>query len=319
MRQPLSVEFCRCGSLSEATALFKAKGVFPMTRVTIAGGTWAAVDKLTGELSGQGVKVRVLIEDPLRARENYGNGNVEFMGIHVEDSLSLRVAFQDTDRAFLASGDPERPSRYDLALIDAAVQAGVPYLVNLSEGGRWRGQSAREWQSETDIHLASQGVKITRIHPALSQDAVFGVAARFVPLALWGGTAGSGQAALVDSRDVVAATARVILEGAERHANKIYHLTGPAAVTMGYIADYLAENLARRVRYYHRTPDEQRTVYLRAGLLSARIDTLLGQDSLVRHGFYAQTTSDLFDLTQRPGRSVLAWIEEHLVDFCHGQ
>ncbi len=289
-----------------------------MTRITIAGGRWAAVDKLTVALSAQGVRVRVLTTNPLRARETYGRGNVEFAGIDLEDSLSLRVAFQDTDRAFLATGSPERPSRYDLALIDAAVQAGVPYLVNLSMGGGCRGQSAREWRSETDCHIAAQGIAATRIHPSVSLDAVFGLAAHFVPLALWGGTAGSGQAALVDSRDVAAASARVLLEGAERHADKIYHLTGPEAVTMSYLADYLAESLARPVRYYHRTPDEQRRTYLRAGLLSPRIDTLLGQESLIRSGFYAESTADVFDLIRRRPRSAVAWIKEHLADFHAG-
>ncbi|WP_213990730.1 NmrA family NAD(P)-binding protein [Sodalis sp. dw_96] len=290
-----------------------------MIRVTIAGGTWAAVDKLAGALAGQGVRVRVLTENPLRARENYDRGNVEYMAIHLEDPLSLRVAFQDTDRAFLAGGDRERPSRYDLALIDAAVRAEVPYLVNLSEGGGCVGQSARLWQSETDIHLAAQGVTTTRIHPALSLDAVFAVAAQFVPPGLWGGTASSGQAALVDLRDVVSAVARILLEGAEGHGGKIYHLNGPAAVTMGYIADYLAENLSRRVRYHHRGEDEQRTIYQQAGLLTPRIDALLEQDNLIRHGFYADTSADLFDLNHRPARTAIAWIKEHRGDFSHGQ
>jgi NAD(P)H dehydrogenase (quinone) len=290
-----------------------------MIRVTIAGGTWTAVDKLTDTLAAQGARVRVLTDAPHLARGHRDKGNVEYMAIQREDSLSLRVAFQDTDRAFLAGGDPQRPCRYDLAMIDAAVQAEVPYLVNLSEGGGCPGQSARQWQSETDRHLAAQGITATRIHPALSLDAVLAVAARFVPLGLWGGIAGSGQAALVDSSDVAAAAARILLEGAERHADKIYHLTGPTAVTMGYIADYLEENLSRRVRYHYRARDEQRTLYLRAGLLPPLIDALLGQDTLIREGFYAETTPDLFALTQRPALTVIDWIKEHRGDFIAGE
>ncbi|XBS69256.1 NmrA family NAD(P)-binding protein [Acerihabitans sp. KWT182] len=286
-----------------------------MIRVTVAGGMWTAADKLFNILSGQGVRVRALIEDPLMKGISRKKGSLEFIGVNLEDPLSLRVAFQDTDRAFLVCGNSARPPRYDLALIDAAVRAGVPYLVNLSEGGGYPGQSAREWQSETDIHLARQSIQTTRIHPSLSFDAVFTVASRFIPMALWGGSAGSGQAALVDSRDVAAAAARILLEGAERHADKRYTLTGPAAVTMGYLADYLSETLARKVRYFRRTRDEQRGVYLNAGLCSTGIDRLLGQDALICNGFYAEITADIVKLTHRPATTAVDWIEEHAEKF----
>lgn len=287
-----------------------------MTRITVAGGRWAAADNLIRALTGLEVKVRLLTQNPRQAYEIYGKNSVEFMGIDINDPLSLRVGFQDTDRALLFSGVAEQPSRHDIALIDAAVQAGVPFLVNLSAGGDvdYRRQSMLDWLSKTDEHLFAQGMLTTLIHPAVSLDAVFDVAANFLQTGQWGGVAGNGRAAFVDLRDVVSATVRVLLEGPKRHGNKIYHLTGPSAVSMGYIADCLSENPVRPIRYHHRSLEEQRRVFRQAGLPSARIDALLAQESLIRDGFYAPTTADVFDLIGRPACSAVSWIAEHFGD-----
>ena len=287
-----------------------------MTRITVAGGRWAAADNLIRALTGLEVKVRVLTQNPRQAYEIYGKGSVEFVGIDINDPLSLRVGFQDTDRALLSSGIPEQPSRHDMALIDAAVQAGVPYLVILSAGGDVaynRRQSMSDWRSKTDDHLAAQGILTTLIHPAISLDAIFDVAATFYQSGQWGGIASNGRAALVDLRDVVSSTVRVLLDGPKRHGGKIYQLTGPFAVSMGYLADCLSENSGRQVRYHHRTPDEQRAVFRQAGSPVPRIDGLLAQEALIRDGFYAAATTDVFNLIGRPACSAMSWVEEHFL------
>ena len=286
-----------------------------MARITIAGKRWAAVAKLIGCLTGKGMKIRVLLPNARQAREGYGGGDVEFMGIDIADPFALRVAFQDSDYALLSTGVPEWPSRYDIALVDAAVRAGVPYLVNLSNGGGCRGRSALEWQSETDRYLRDQNIKITLVHPVLLMDDVLTVAADFLSLGQWGGMAGNGRVALIDGRDVAAVAARILLEGPDAHAGKVYRLTGAKAVTMGYIADYLSEYLGRRVVYHRRTCEEQRGVYLRAGLNSARIETLIEQDEFIRSGYYDFSAPDVFELTGRPARSVNGWLREHVAEF----
>ncbi|TKI04654.1 NmrA family NAD(P)-binding protein [Martelella alba] len=288
-----------------------------MTRITVAGNRWAAVAKLAGPLSGKGPKIRVLTTHPRQARELCGEGGVEFMKIEMNDPLALRVAFQDSDRVLLCTGGPDWPVRYDIALIDAAVRAGVPYLVNLSDGdgGEGRGRTALNGRSEIDEYLRGQPVLATRVHPVIEMNAVLTVAADFLSLGQWGGMAGNGRAGLVDGRDVADAVARVLLDGPAIHAGKVYHLTGPAPVTMGYIADFLAENLARRVIYHRRCAEDQRGVYLRAGLSSARIETLMQRDHMIRRGYFDFATGDTAGLIGRPARTVDDWLREHLIEF----
>ncbi len=288
-----------------------------MTRITIAGGTGTLRDALPAALAGRGIRVRMLMTDSLPARSACGGDNIEFMSVDPEDSGALRRAFRDTDRACLWTGAVGGQARYDLALIDAALQAGVPYLVNVAQSATVDGcgYPGYEPQGETDAYLAARGGLTTLVRPSLSMDRVFAAARSFVPLGQWGGSAGSGRAGLVDDRDVVAATARILLEGEQRHGHKTYRLTGPAAVTMGYIADYLSESQGRLIKYHYRTVEEQRRVYQDAGLTSQVIDRLLVVETQIRQGMFAATTTDVQDLTGLPARSVIAWIREHRADF----
>ena len=282
--------------------------------ITVAGGTGLVGKSLTQALVGEGEQVRVLTRDPKAARVAFGDAKVEIVGVDFDDAATLRAAFTGSDKAFMSYGTSDRQVRDEIALIDAAIGADVPYLVNLSVGGAGGAHPANvvQWHTEIDAYLATTGVASTVVRPTTFTDSMLNLAANYVRSGAWGGTAGAGRVALIDSRDVAAVFAVILTEGPQRHAGKIYDISGPVAVTMDEVAGYISAALGTVVEYHARTEAQQRAVLESAGLPGLLVDVLLGVDAITRDNVYAVPSPTAFDLTGHAPGSVKDWVDEHV-------
>jgi len=103
--------------------------------ITVAGGTGLVGKTLTQALVRDGEQVRVLTRDPNAAAAAFGDVRLEIVGVDFDDAATLRSAFTGSDKAFMCYGTTDRQVRDEIALIDAAIGAEVPHLVNMSVGG----------------------------------------------------------------------------------------------------------------------------------------------------------------------------------------
>jgi uncharacterized protein YbjT (DUF2867 family) len=282
--------------------------------ITLAGGTGLVGKSLTQALVRDGEQVRVLTRDPDAAAAAFGDAKLEIVGVDFDDAATLRAGFTGSDKAFMSYGTTDRQVRDEIALIDAAIGADVPYLVNLSVGGAGGTHPANvvRWHTEIDAYLASTGVASTVVRPTTFTDTMLEIAANFARSGAWGGTAGTGRVALIDSRDVAAVFAVILTEGPQRHAGKIYDISGPTAVTMDEVAGHLSATLGTRVEYHARTEAQQRVLLESAGLPALLVDVLIGVDDITRDNVYAMPSPTVFDLTGHPPRSVKDWVHEHV-------
>jgi uncharacterized protein YbjT (DUF2867 family) len=282
--------------------------------ITLAGGTGLVGKSLTQALVRDGEQVRVLTRDPDAAAAAFGDAKLEIVGVDFDDAATLRAGFTGTDKAFMSYSTTDRQVRDEIGLIDAALGADVPYLVNLSVGGAGGTHPANvvRWHTEIDAYLASTGVASTVVRPTTFTDTMLKLAANFVPSGAWGGLGGAGRVALIDSRDVAAVFAVILTEGPQRHAGKIYDISGPTAVTMDEVAEYLSAALGTRIEYHARTEAQQRVLLESAGLPALLVDVLIGVDDITRDNVYAMPSPTVFELTGHPPRSVKDWVEEHV-------
>jgi uncharacterized protein YbjT (DUF2867 family) len=281
--------------------------------ITVAGGTGLVGKPLTRALLRDGEEVRVLTRDPKAARATFGGADIEIVGVDFDDVATLRAAFTGSDKAFMSYGTSDRQVRDETALIDAAIDAEVPYLVNLSVGGAGGTHHANvvQWHTEIDAYLATTGAASTVVRPTTFTDSMLKLASNFVRSGAWGGTAGAGRVALIDSRDVAAVSAVILTEGPQRHAGKTYDISGPAAVTMDEVAGYISAALGTRVEYHARTEAAQRAVLESAGLPGLLVDVLIGVDDITRDNVYAVPSPTVFELTGNAPLSVEEWVDEH--------
>jgi NAD(P)H dehydrogenase (quinone) len=286
--------------------------------ITIAGGTGTVGSKLARKLLAEGARIRVLTRDPSAHTDLFGGDpRAELTAIDFDDPASLRSAFRGADRAFVSSGTSPRQVTDEKALIDAAVQAEVPYLVGLSVGGLGRGVAnpVLDWHAEIDAHLAAQGVPFALLRPATFTDTTIQIASNFVPSGSWGGHAGQGRLAPVDTRDIADVATVVLLDGPGRHAGRAYDLNGPDAITMHELAGLLSKALGRAVHYEDRTPEEHRAVLESAGLPALMVDVLIGLENVTRASLFGSPTTAVHDLTGHEARGVEPYIRENLAAF----
>ena len=282
--------------------------------ITLAGGTGLVGKTLTQALVRDGEQVRVLTRDPNAAAVAFGDAELEIVGVDFDDAATLRAGFTGSDKAFMSYGTSDRQVRDEIALIDAAIGAEVPYLVNLSVGGAGGTHPANvvRWHTKIDAYLASTGVASTVVRPTTFTDFMVKLAAKFVQSDAWGGLADAGRVALIDTRDVAAVFEVILTDDPQRHAGKVYDISGPTAVTMDEVAGYISAASGTRVEYHARTEAQQRAVLQSAGLPGLLVDILIGIDEITRDNVYAVPSSTVFDLTGNASRSVNDWVHEHV-------
>lgn len=279
--------------------------------LAVAGGTGRVGGALIANLHNDPVDI-VALTRGLGAR-NLPSG-VTHKVVNFDEPGSLANALHAVDRLFLAHGTSPQQVRNEIALIDAAVAAGVDHIVKLSVMGPASKLHPFDWHMEIERHLACQDLGYTILRPSSFVD-ILARAGGPVANGSWGGAAGHGRVNLVDTRDVADAARIALLDDMQVHTQRAYHLTGPGTISMPEVAEELSVNLGKTISYDQRTPDEQRTILIASGVGELVADVLLGIDHLFRGSVLAETTSTFASLTGRPPRSVQAWLRENIALF----
>jgi NAD(P)H dehydrogenase (quinone) len=284
--------------------------------ITLAGGTGLVGKTLTQALVRDGEQVRVVTRDPAAAAAAFGGAKLEIVGVDFDDPATLRSAFTGSDKAFMSYGTSDRQVRDEIALIDAAISAEVPYLVNLSVAGS-RGAhvdsaNVLQWHTEIDEYLEATGIAATVVRPTTFTDFMVNLAAKFAQSDAWGGLGGAGRVALIDTRDVAKVFEVILTDDPQRHVGKVYDISGPTAATMDELADLISAVSGAPVNYHTRNEAEQRAVLQSAGLGQLLVDILIGIDALTRNNVYAVPSPTVLDLTGQAPRSVKDWVQEHI-------
>lgn len=277
-------------------------------RVAVAGATGRVGSTLIASLVGDPLDVVALTRTPDSARLPSG---VRASAVDFDAPATLALALRGVDRLFLSHGTSLRQVANEIALIDAAVAAGVGHIVKLSVLGPPSRLHPFDWHMQIESHLATCDVGYTILRPS----SFFEVLARSgsaVAADAWGGAAGDGLANFIDTRDVAECARVALLDHASTDSQRAYHLTGPRSWSMTNIAGELSRLIGRTVTYHRRTPAEQRVTLLAAGLSEFVADLLIGLDKAFHDSAVAETTSTVDDLTGHAPRTLTAWLTENI-------
>jgi uncharacterized protein YbjT (DUF2867 family) len=277
-------------------------------RIAVAGATGRVGSALISKLVAEPVELVALSRTPGAERLPSG---VSLATVDFDARSTLDDALRGADRLFLAHGTSPRQVANEIALIDAAVAAGVSHIVKLSVLGPPSRLHPFDWHMQIEAHLATCDVGFTVLRPSSFVDILARAGAPIVN-DTWGGAAGDGLVNLIDTRDVADSAFAVLLDDAHVTSQRAYHLTGPAAVSMPGIADELSGLLGRVVTYRHRSPAEQREKLLGSGLNEFVADLLLGLDRLFYESVLAETTSTVRELTGHAPRPVTDWLSDKI-------
>lgn len=272
-------------------------------RIAVAGATGRVGLALLTVLAGTATDVVALS----RTANKVMPGGIETAPVDFDAPASLSKAFEGADRVFISHGTSDRQVQNEIAMIEAAVAAGVSHIVKLSAMGPPTRLHPFDWHMKIEAHLAEQDVGYTVLRPSCFVD-VLARAAGPVAQGSWGGTAEDGRVNLIDTRDVADVARVALLDDRFLGSQQAWHLTGPGPVSMPEIADELSRLLDRPVTYARRTIKEHRNVLVSSGVSEMVADLLLGLDRIFREGVLAETTGTVTDLTGKKARSATDWL-----------
>jgi len=280
-------------------------------RIAVAGATGRVGSALMARLAAERVHLRALTRSPDAARFPAA---VEVAPVDFDAPATLAAAFQGIDRVFIAHGTSPRQVANEIAIVDAAVAAGVGHIVKLSTFGAPSRLHPMDWHMQIEAHLATQDVGYTVLRPSAFVD-ILARAGAAVARDAWGGAAGDGRVNFIDTRDVAEAAHVALMDHVHAQSQRAYHLTSSRAWSMPQVAVELSRLLERPVTYQHRSPEQQRAVLLAAGASDFIAGLLLGLDSVFRDSALAETTRTFEELTGHAPRSVPQWLEDNVALF----
>ena len=168
------------------------------------------------------------------------------------DRSTWNAALSGIESVFLLFPLPGNRAARDAVIpfLHAAHQAGCKHVVYVSVFGADRARFIPHYTVEAALRSLPMSWTVLRcgffmqnLHRTISTHGL-DIAERgelFIP-------AGRGRTTFIDARDA-AAVAALALTDPSRHRHRVYHLTGPAALTMAEVAEALSEALGYRVTY----------------------------------------------------------------------
>ncbi|MDO1583831.1 NmrA family NAD(P)-binding protein [Rhizobium oryzicola] len=217
--------------------------------VLVTGATGRLGQLVTRRLIYSGDRVRVLTRRPDEARRLWGDA-VDIAQGDFQDRSSLMTALNGIDRFFLLSPINENLAAHQIALINAAADAGVRHIVKIS-GSIWTIENSARSRAgaqhrQVEAHLVERGLSHAVIRPnawmqvSLAPVIAAALAGNDLP-ARYAGAAVS----FIDISDIADVAARTLHAGL--NVSEPLVLTGAKAFTSSDIAGLVSAILRRPV------------------------------------------------------------------------
>lgn len=193
---------------------------------------------------------------------------------------------------------------HQLAVLDAALKAGVKHIVKLSGLGAGPEAPIRlpRYHYEIETKIKQSGIAYTFVRPNLFMQVLLGSAGSIAEHGAIYAPAGTGAISFTDVRDVAATIVCALLEAG--HENQAYDITGPAALTYAQAAQVLSQAIGKPAHYAAVSEDAARDAMTASGMSTWLVEAFLELFGIYRAGYGAAVLSDnVAKVTGRPAHS----------------
>jgi uncharacterized protein YbjT (DUF2867 family) len=283
--------------------------------ITVTGSTGTIGSALVRLLSHAGVATRAIARGAGQAQ---ALPHVTRVAADLRDPQTLDSALSGTDRLFLLTGNDPGFAPVQIGVVLAAGRAGVRHLVKLSAlgaSGHSRSGIARaHWEVEQAMQRSAIPWTMLRPH-AFMQNWLGEVAETVRAERVIYSPIGEGRVPFIDTRDIAAVAARVLLDPRD-HIGKKYVLTGGTAVGYADVAEALTRATGRTITYRAITMEEARARLAGKGVPAELIDATLAIAAYQRDGGPTAVVSPTVErLLGRPPLTIEEFVRDHLASF----
>jgi uncharacterized protein YbjT (DUF2867 family) len=285
--------------------------------ILVTGATGKVGQEVVRQLAAASVAARALVRDPA------GASHIRIPGIDVVVGdlgrpETLAAAFAGVERVFLlTSAAPDQVELQANALAEA-VRAGVRHIVKVSvAGGPDSGTQIGRWHWTTEKQIEASGIDFTFLRPTLYMQQMFAYAPTIASRGTFSAPMGTGEIALVDTRDVAAAAVCALTE--EGHGHHIYDLTGPEALSYDAVADAISQAIGRNVSYVHVPPEYAKKQMITDGVPRWLVDDMIILFASFREGYGSAVTNTVAEVTKTRPRTFRQFAKDHARVFSEGK
>ena len=265
---------------------------------------------LAQKLLERGEKIRLMVRDTKKQDQILADltaRGAEVVQGDFSNPPSLTPCFTGVESAFLLVPVALETTEWKGSFIEAAKKNGVERIVNLSVSGASSNSPIdlfrRHWAAEQT--LESSGIAWTHLQPTdLARFNIRSLLPTVQAQGVFYSTVGEGRVALVDETDVAEVAAVALTE--DGHEGKKYVLTGPKAVSYPEIAEALANQLGKSVKYIDIDPAQAKQAMIGAGMPDWVADFVNDLRDFEKKGEASGPTQDIQHILQRAPRTLEA-------------
>jgi uncharacterized protein YbjT (DUF2867 family) len=280
--------------------------------IAVVGATGNTGRAVVKELRSLGRNPVAVVRNVDKAREVLG-ADANIAVAELTDKAALEKAFAGVTSVFVVTGHNPGMVEQQNNVLDAALKAGVKYLVRVSGGAAvaypdtpsvvGRGHLAIEQR------LKDSGIGWVILKPGLFMQNIFGQAAGIKDGKLVGTAPPDAALAFIDVRDTGAVGARILLDPAP-HAGKTYEFTG-MSVTFPQIAEALGQVLGKKISYIPVTLEQNEQAVRARGLPDWLITHMMVvAKGTANGGFAKESTQPIVDIAKREPIGIKKFVED---------
>ena len=226
--------------------------------IAVVGATGNTGRAVVNELRKLGQNPVCVVRNAQKAREALG-ADARVVIAELTDRAALEEALQGATSIFVVTGHNPQMAEQQNNVLDAALKAGVKYLVRVSGGSAVVGPNAESVVGRShhaiEERLRGSGIGWVILRPGLFMQNTFAQAALIkndskmvLP------TPKDLPIAFIDVRDTGALAARILIDPAP-HAGKTYEFTGKTT-NYGEFANVFSEVLGKKINYVQATIEQ---------------------------------------------------------------
>lgn len=281
--------------------------------IAVVGATGNTGQAVVRELRALGQNPICVVRNPDKARALLGETRIAVADL--TDGAALEKALRGATSVFLVTGHNPQMASQESSVLDAALKAGVNYLVHVSAVAAVATPDSEAMVGRShyaiEEKLRSSGIGWIILRPGLFMQNMLGQAPSikkegkiFLPFA------NELSLALTDVRDTAAVGARILIDPAE-HVGKTYEITGPMT-TYAAFAESFSQVLAREIVYVGVTLEQAERAMQTRNMPNWLVNDLLAiAKSAAQGAFSTASTKPIAEIAKRAPLTTWQFVEDY--------
>jgi uncharacterized protein YbjT (DUF2867 family) len=280
-------------------------------KIFLTGATGNVGSALVKELAALNIPFKALVRDPGNAGSLQSLPQARVVVGDIGDEAFLAAQLKGIEKAFLLTNSSEEAEYLQLNFVEAAYEAGVKHIVKLSQLKADEHSPVRflRYHAKVENRIKGLGLTYTFLRPNLYMQGLLAFREHIKNEGVFYASVGNAAVSIVDVRDIAAVAAKALT--AKGHENRIYNITGDAALTHYEMAEIFTRVLGKPVKFVDVDPGQMEAAVRAAGFPEWQVGGLIEDYAHYARGEAAEVSDVVRTVTQRPAISLEQFIMAH--------